>query len=112
VRYREGFDKKVLMLPNGVYKIVLPNMVTGVHLPTGHRIGIQISSSDFPTFERNLNTGGNNYDETRGVVAENSVHFGGRYASYVLLPLLPDLDESKSDEQQHAKANSPPVLRH
>jgi uncharacterized protein len=90
VRYREGFDKKVLMQSGQVYKITLPNMVTAVRFAKGHQIRLDISSSSFPFYERNLNTGGNNYDEARWVVAENSVHLGSRYPSHVILPVLPD----------------------
>jgi predicted acyl esterase len=49
-----------------------------------------VSSSDFPGYDRNLNTGGNNYDETRWVKATNSVHHGGRYASHLVLPVVPE----------------------
>jgi len=90
VRYREGFDKKVLMEPTGVYKITLSNMVTAVHFPKGHRIRLDISSSNFPEYERNLNTGGNNYDETNYVVASNSIHHSSRYPSHIVIPELPD----------------------
>jgi uncharacterized protein len=90
VRYREGFDKKILMQPGNVYKINLSNMITAIRFPKGHRIGIHISSSNFPKYERNLNTGGNNYDETTWMLAENNVHHGPRYPSHVALPVLPD----------------------
>jgi uncharacterized protein len=88
VRYREGFDKKVLMQPGNVYKITLSDMVTGIRFPKGHRIRLDISSSDFPNDDRNLNTGGNNYDETSWVVAKNSIHHGAQYPSHVVLPVL------------------------
>lgn len=90
VRYREGFQKKTLMEPGTVYKITLANMVTAIRFPQGHRIGLDISSSSFPEYERNLNTGGNNFDETSWVIAENSVHYGLRYPSHIVLPVLPD----------------------
>jgi predicted acyl esterase len=90
VRYREGFDRKVLMESGKVYKITLGNMVTANHFPAGHRIRLQVSSSNFPNLERNLNTGGNNYDETQWVVAENSVHHSRDYPSHVLLPVIPE----------------------
>ena len=90
VRYREGFDKKVLMQPGTVYKIKLSDMVTAIQFPKGHRIRLDVSSSNFPVFERNLNTGGNNYDETAWVVAQNSIHHGPQHPSYVLLPALPE----------------------
>jgi uncharacterized protein len=90
VRYREGFDKKVLMRPGEVYPIRLTNMVTAVQFAKGHRIRLDISSSSFPEYERNLNTGGDNYNETKWVIAENSIHHGSRYPSHIVLPVLPD----------------------
>jgi predicted acyl esterase len=42
---------------------------------------IEVSSSNFPRFDRNLNTGGNNYDEAKGVVAHNAVHHSKQYPS-------------------------------
>lgn len=90
VRYREGFNKKVLMKQGEVYEIRLTNMVTGNHFPAGHRIRLDVTSSNFPAFERNLNTGGNNYDETTWVVAENSIHHSAAHPSHVVLPILPN----------------------
>jgi putative CocE/NonD family hydrolase len=90
VRYRQGYDKKSLMKPNEVYEIHLTNMVTGAYFPTGHRVRIDVTSSNFPAMERNLNRGGNNFDETAWVVAENSVHHSQAHPSYVLLPILMD----------------------
>ena len=90
VRYRRGFDQTVLMNEGEVYKITLPNMVTANHFPAGHRIRVQVSSSNFPNLERNLNTGGNNYDETEWVVAENSVHHSAEYPSHIVLPVIPE----------------------
>jgi len=90
VRYRQGYDKKSLMKPNEIYEIHLENMITGAYFPAGHRVRIDVTSSNFPTLERNLNTGGNNFDETAWVVAENSVHHSKAHPSYVLLPILMD----------------------
>lgn len=87
-RYREGFDKKVWMEPNKVYKIEVDLHVTSYFYPQGHRIRLDISSSDFPNYERNLNTGGNNYDETRWIVADNKIHHSKQYPSHVLLPVI------------------------
>ncbi|MFB6784723.1 CocE/NonD family hydrolase [Streptomyces sp. NPDC056352] len=89
MRYRDGFDTKRLMEEGEIYEISLPNMVTGNCFLPGHRIRIEISSSCFPNYERNLNTGGNNYDETDPIVAENTVHYGAVHPSRIVLPLLP-----------------------
>ena len=53
----------------------------------GHRVRIEVSSSNFPRFDRNLNTGGNNYDETEWDIAENTVHHAADYASHIVLPI-------------------------
>jgi putative CocE/NonD family hydrolase len=92
MRYREGFDKKVLMEAGGIYQVTLSNMVAAVRFPKGHRLRLDVTSSNFPLYERNLNTGGNNYDETRWEVAENSIHHGPRYPSHLVLPVLPIQD--------------------
>jgi uncharacterized protein len=89
VRYREGYDKPVWMEPGKVYKVVMQPMTTSNYFPAGHRIRLQISSSDFPRFDRNLNTGGNNYDETSGLVAHNAVHHSGQYPSSVTITVVP-----------------------
>jgi putative CocE/NonD family hydrolase len=90
LRYRNGYDKPPAWMEKGrVYKVSLPAMNTSNYFAAGHRIRIEISSSNFPRFDRNLNTGGNNYDETRGVVAHNSVHHSRQYPSQVTLSVVP-----------------------
>lgn len=90
VRYREGFDRSVPMEQDGVYKITLRNMVTANRFAAGHRIRLDVTSSCFPLYERNLNTGGNNYDETTWEVAENTVHRSAQHPSRVVMMALPD----------------------
>ncbi|MCC6585802.1 MAG: CocE/NonD family hydrolase [Bryobacterales bacterium] len=85
VRYREGYDKTVFMEKGKVYKVALSPLNTSNHFAAGHRIRIEISSSNFPRFDRNLNTGGNNYDESQGVIAHNTVHHSREYPSSVTL---------------------------
>lgn len=91
VRYREGYDKEVLMERGKVYEIKLTDMVSAIKFPAGHRIRLDIASSNFPTFDRNLNTGGKNFDESTWVVARNTVHYGPRYRSHLILPVIPDV---------------------
>ncbi|MGF7216335.1 hypothetical protein GGR92_002500 [Spirosoma lacussanchae] len=87
-RYREGFDKEVFMEKGKVYKLTLSPMATSNFFAPGHRIRIEVSSSNFPRFDRNMNTGGNNYDETKGVVAHNQVFHSAQYPSQIKLPLV------------------------
>ncbi|MDX1363932.1 MAG: CocE/NonD family hydrolase [Arenibacter latericius] len=87
VRYREGYDKEVFMEEGEVYKVDLTPMSTSNYFKKGHRIRIEVSSSNFPRFARNLNTGGNNYDESKGVIATNKVHHSRKYPSQIRLPI-------------------------
>jgi putative CocE/NonD family hydrolase len=87
-RYREGFEKHVWMEPGKVYPVTIDLQATSNYFAAGHRIQVQVSSSDFPRFARNMNTGGNGYDETKGVAAKNSVHHDERYPSHILLPVI------------------------
>lgn len=61
-RYRDGYDKQVFMKPGEVYEIEPTPMSTSYQFKKGHRIRVEVASSKFPQFMRNLNTGGNNYD--------------------------------------------------
>ena len=81
VRYREGYEKEVFMEEGNVYEVELTPMSTSNFFEKGHRIRIEISSSNFPRFARNLNTGGNNFDESEGVIAHNSIHHSSDYPS-------------------------------
>jgi putative CocE/NonD family hydrolase len=88
-RYREGYDRPtVSMEPGKVYKVTLQPLTTSNYFEAGHRLRVEISSSNFPRFDRNLNTGGNNYDEDKGVVAHNSVHHSKQYPSQVVLTVV------------------------
>ena len=86
LRYREGYDKPSVWMEKGkVYRVAFQPMTTSNYFGPGHRVRVEISSSNFPRFDRNLNTGGNNYDETKGVVAHNVVHHSAQMASKVTL---------------------------
>jgi uncharacterized protein len=89
MRYREGYDRpEVRMEPGRVYKVTLQPMTTSNYFDAGHRIRIEVSSSNFPRFDRNLNTGGRNYDEATGVVAHNAVHHSTRYPSSLTVSVV------------------------
>ncbi len=87
-RYREGYDKQVFMEDGEVYQIDMTPMATSNYFQKGHRIRIEISSSNFPRFARNLNTGGKNYDEKEGVVARNAIHHSTAYPSQIKIPIV------------------------
>jgi putative CocE/NonD family hydrolase len=89
MRYREGYDREVRMEPGQVYEVVLGPLNTSNWFAPGHRIRIEVSSSNFPRFDRNLNTGGRNFDEATGRPAANAVHHSTRYPSRVELSVRP-----------------------
>jgi putative CocE/NonD family hydrolase len=88
-RYREGYDKEVFMKAGEVYEINFTPMTTSIEFQAGHRIRVEVSSSSFPKYVRNLNTGGKNVDESEGVVATNTVHHSPDRLSYLVLPIVP-----------------------
>jgi len=88
VRYREGYDKEVFMEEGNIYEVNMTPMSTSNYFKKGHRIRIEVSSSNFPRFDRNLNTGGNNYDESEGVTATNNIHHSKEYPSSITLPVV------------------------
>jgi hypothetical protein len=89
LRYRNGYDKPLAwMSPGEVYKVSFSPMNTSNFFDAGHRIRLEVSSSNFPRFDRNLNTGGNNYDESTGVVAHNVVHHSKQYPASVTITVV------------------------
>jgi putative CocE/NonD family hydrolase len=89
VRYREGYDRpETRMEPGRTYKVALQPMTTSNWFAPGHRIRVEVSSSNFPRFDRNLNTGGRNWDEATGVVARNAVHHSRQHPSAITLTVV------------------------
>jgi putative CocE/NonD family hydrolase len=89
-RYRDGFDRKVWLEPGKIAELTVDLHATSNRFGPGHRIRLEISSSNFPRFDRNMNTGGNTHDETQWNVAVNRIHHDGEHASFLLLPVIGD----------------------
>lgn len=87
-RYREAWDKEVFMEPGKIYQLTIDVSATSIYFQKGHSIRIEVSSSNFPRFDRNLNTGGNNYDESKWVVTKNTIHHSKKYPSHLILPII------------------------
>jgi putative CocE/NonD family hydrolase len=88
VRWRNGYTRPEFMEPGKVYRVSVGPLVTGNTFERGHQIRVEVSSSNFPFYERNLNTGGNNISEPTGVVAHNVIHHGTLYPSAIVMPYL------------------------
>ena len=87
-RYRDGYDRPTMLTPGQVATVQPTPMTISNTFEPGHRIRVEVTSSNFPKFVRNLNTGGQNESESEGVVADNAVHHAGDDASYIDLPVL------------------------
>lgn len=88
-RYREGYDREVSLEDGEVVELRLGPLATSNVFRAGHRIRLEVSSSNFPRFARNLNTGGDNARATEAVVAENAVHHGASFPSRIVLTTVP-----------------------
>lgn len=90
MRYRDGLDRQELMEPDAIYEITVDLLATSnVFLP-GHRLLVEVSSSNFPRFDRNSGTGGVIAREREAdmTTALNRIHRGPRYPSRITLPLI------------------------
>jgi uncharacterized protein len=88
-RYREGFDREVLMEPGTPYRVEMLLPPTSNLFARGHRIRVDVSSSNFPRLERNPNTGEPIGRHTHHVVAEQTVFADAERPSRVVLPVIP-----------------------
>ena len=89
VKFRNGFEQADLLTPGTVGEIEIDLTSTSLIYNKGHRIAVQISSSNFPRFEINPNTGADRPEGVESVVAENTIHFGAKYPSALILPIRP-----------------------
>ena len=71
-----------------IYEVRIPLGATSNVFLKGHKIRLEVSSSNFPRFDRNLNVGGENIRQTRWKVARNTVHHGPRFRSRLILPVV------------------------
>jgi putative CocE/NonD family hydrolase len=89
LRYRNGAATPQLMTRGEIYPVDMPDIATANRFPAGHRVRIQVSSSNFPLYERNLNTGGRNAESVDAVIAETRLHHGSGHLSRIDLPVVP-----------------------
>ena len=91
-RYRNGREAPRLIVPDEVVKYAIRmNPTSNAFLP-GHRIRLDITSSDFPNFDRNHNTAADQNADATLVVAEQTIHHGGPQATRVILPQVPNTE--------------------
>lgn len=88
LRYRNSLEHAALAVPGQVYRITVDAGVTGNVFEKGHRIRLEISSSNFPRFDRNPNTGTAIATETRPVKATESVYHDKLHPSKLVLMVM------------------------
>ena len=88
-RFRESIEREKLMEPGKAYEFAIKLYPTSNVFKKGHRIRVDISSSNFPRFDINPNTGESLNDHRRMVTATNTVHHDRVHPSHILLPVVP-----------------------
>jgi putative CocE/NonD family hydrolase len=88
-RYRKSPERIEFMNPGETYKFVLDLWATSNVFLKGHKLRLEISSSNFPRFDHNLNTGEDAGHGTRWVKATNAVVHDKEHPSALVLPVVP-----------------------
>jgi putative CocE/NonD family hydrolase len=88
-RYRDSWEREMLLEPGQVYPVQIKLAPTSNLFQAGHRIRLDISSSNFPRLDVNPNSGEPIGRHTRTVIAHNTVYLDHRRPSHVILPIIP-----------------------
>jgi hypothetical protein len=88
-RYRESQEKPTLMKPGQAYKFILDLWSTSNVFRKGHRLRVEISSSNFPRFDRNQNSGEDAASARKGPPATNTIYHDAEHPSALILPVVP-----------------------
>ncbi len=89
VRYRESIEAPSLITPGDMYKLTVDMWETSNMFKAGHRIRLEVSSSNFPRFDRNLNTGNHPGTDTEIRVADQIIYHDAEHPSHLTLPVIP-----------------------
>jgi putative CocE/NonD family hydrolase len=87
-RYRESLTQPTLLTPGEVYEFQVDLWSTAQVFKAGHRLRVHVTSSDFPRYDRNLNTGGSFGMESHSAIAVNTVFYDTVRPSHLTLPIL------------------------
>lgn len=88
VRYRESSSHPKLLEPEQIYELTIDLWAISHVFKTGHRIRVEVSSSNFPRFDRNLNTGSENASEVQTQIAIQTIYHDAKHPSHILLPIV------------------------
>ena len=88
-RYRNSLERAELLKPGQPYEFTIEMYPTSLVFQHGHRIRLDISSSNFPRFDVNPNTGEPLNNNRRWQIAQNTVYLDAKHSSYIMLPVIP-----------------------
>ena len=87
-RFRESTKKAAMLKPGEIYRFEIDLGYTAIELSAESRIRLEISSSNFPKYDRNPNTGEEPMDAVKFMKAVQTIHCSAKYPSHILLPVL------------------------
>ena len=99
-RYRESASGRSEVIPGKIYRYSIDLWATGNVFKAGHRIRLYISSSNFPRFNRNLNTGEPMLGSSASVIAHQTIYHEAQYSSALTLPVIPRRESKKETAQK------------
>ena len=88
-RYRNSTRKAEPIVPGKIYRYSIDLWATSNLFKKGHQVRLYISSSNFPRFNRNLNTGERTLNSTAMVTARQTIYHDAEHPSAVVLPVIP-----------------------
>jgi putative CocE/NonD family hydrolase len=88
-RYRNSMEKAELMNPGEIYKLTINLWSTSNVFLAGHKLRLEVSSSNFPRFDRNLNSGEDPESGKRMITASNLVYHDREHPSALVVPIIP-----------------------
>ena len=88
-RFRHGPDWPELIEPGKIYAYEIDLWFTSNEFQPGHRVALALSSSNFPRIDRNLNTGGDNEQDTDFITADQTIFHDAQHPSHLILPVVP-----------------------
>jgi uncharacterized protein len=89
VRYRNSTQRAELMKLGQIYKLTIALSATSNVFRVGHMLRVHITSSDFPRFDRNLNTAEDPESATSSVKATNIIYHDQNHPSALIVPIIP-----------------------
>jgi putative CocE/NonD family hydrolase len=87
-RYRSSMEAPEFMTPGRIYKFTVDMWDTGNDFLAGHRLRLEVSSSNFPRFDRNLNTSGDPELSSHWTKATNTIYHDASHPSALVLPVM------------------------